>query len=478
MIINNLNLQSKIRAPRFDPESMDRASGFAMGLIYTLLFAVYSIEFLEFEFPNLPRIVSWSPELVSGLMLVAVIVRGATAKVRIPIKYLLWGVVMFALVIAGVIANDVGTGAIFYGVRKYFRYLGVFLFPFAFAFSQTQTKDVLSILLLMAIIQLPFTIWQYVTYFGASGVGRTGDVMMGTLGGSSQMSVYLLSVLAILTSFYLKKLISLKLFVVLASIVVTPTLLNETTGTLFVLPVALGMPFLVLGLNAEQLKRLLPVTLVLFAFLVTFIVSYNAQFSRWGPDGILGLVFSDTAVEYVYRDSDEDSQGGSHRTIGRLDAILLPFAVLDDPVQALIGVGIGNASTTFNEILRGEYQELADSYGADITTISAFVWELGMVGLLMSSLLVYLVFRDAKFLARNDNSQIGALGAGVASVSVMLLPISMWINIVDHAANSYLMWFLFGLIGAYYQRHMDNVWASKANDPKVLRIGTVSREEN
>lgn len=375
-----------------------------------------------------------------------VLLQGARSKIQLPTKYVVWGALFAMSILTALIINEVNTGSIFYGLRKYFKYLAVFLLPFAFRFSEHTIVRQLQCLALLGLIQLPVVFYQWRVDLPVAG---TPDVVIGTLSIGSQLAAFLLSSLAILTAFYVKGKVRLPVYVVVAAWLVLPTWMNETTGTMFLLPLAVLLPLLFGGaMNKENLRKFMPVFLVLVTLFVGFVVSYTLQFDRWGKGGITSI-FTGEGLAFLYKKADENSQDfGKMREIGRIDSFLLPFKVHDDPVLWISGVGIGNASTTFHPIFEGEYTNQAVSYGVDFTTLSALFWELGLVGLALSFLFLYFVFRDAAELSKRPDA-IGALALGWMAVVAMLPMIFAWKNIVDHNANSYLMWLMCGYVAAH-----------------------------
>jgi hypothetical protein len=75
-----------------------------------------------------PMILSWTPEAVSGFTVLVVALRiAADRSVIIPPKYMVLFSIMFVLIAMGIATNNVQSGAVFAGLRKYFRCAPVFL---------------------------------------------------------------------------------------------------------------------------------------------------------------------------------------------------------------------------------------------------------------------------------------------------------------------------------------------------------------
>ena len=258
---------------------------------------------------------------------------------------------------------------------------------------------------------------------------------------------YLTSAIALLTAFYVKKKISLPTFAVLAVFLTIPTWLNESTATIFLLPVAVAAPIFLAGrLDA---RKMIAIGLIAWGLLAVFFASYAAQYSdRWGEGG-LGYVVSGGFIDYLYRGADTSAEDyGDQTEIGRLDSVLLPFQLTDDPVRWLVGVGPGNASTVHNDLFKGEFSETAERYGVDFTTASALVWETGLLGLIFSLAFIFMVFQDSRRVAAGYDDWRGALALGWASVCILIVMSFLYHNLVDHTVYSYLMWLFCGQIVA------------------------------
>ena len=341
---------------------------FVHALTMLLICVLFSTDYLAEYYSWMPRIVTWAPEMVSALLAPFIVGRMAFGTLEIAPKYMLWGLAFIGLLVVSALIHQVQPGAVFYGVRKYARYLPVFLVPILFPEIRERFRHYLWLLLVLTLLQVPMAWWQWATMR----IGSSGDAVEGTVTGSGVLTVYLTSSIALLTAFYVKKKIILPTYAVLAVFLTIPTWLNESTATIFLLPVAVAAPIFLAGrLDA---RKMIAIGLIAWGLLAAFFASYAAQYSdRWGEGG-LGYVISGGFIDYLYRGADTSAEDYGHQTeIGRLDSVLLPFLLTDDPVRWLVGVGPGNASTVHNDVFKGEFSETAERYGVDFTTASALV---------------------------------------------------------------------------------------------------------
>lgn len=427
-------------------------------IIYILVAAVMLTEWMVTSLGIGPRFLSWTPEIISASILLIVALRiAADRSVIIPRKYIVLFSVMFVLIAMGIVTNTVQSGAVFAGLRTYFRYAPVFLLPMVYYFSDEQIKRQLKFLLVLALLQLPIAIYQRLTIFKTA---NSGDVITGSVGGSGILSIFLICVMAMMTAFLVKGKIRLSLYTPIIILLFIPTTINETTVTLFLMPLAFVLPVLLTPTSRSRFRQLIPVAAVGALAMVVFVTIYNAEFGeRWGgEDGGLGTAIADGRIwSFLYKGATTQSRPEEGKdpmsAVGRLDAVVMPFIVVSDPVRWMLGNGIGNVALSFNELLQGDYYEEALLYGVDFTAAGKLLWEIGIVGLLLSFLFFWFVFKDARTVsARNDIPGVVALG-WAATVPILVVAM-FYTNLVDKTVLGYLMWYLSGyVVGKRYQQY-------------------------
>jgi len=131
------------------------------------------------------------------------------------------------------------------GLRLYARVMPFFLVPLVFRFSERQLRTQLGTLLIIALAQVPLAIEQRVqTTRASAGFNISGDYTYGTMMVSSIMSIFLICVICVVTAYFLKGRLSKWQFLLLVLLLFLPTTINETKGTLLLLPLGLGTVFL------------------------------------------------------------------------------------------------------------------------------------------------------------------------------------------------------------------------------------------
>ncbi|MBK8970411.1 MAG: hypothetical protein IPM37_03150 [Hahellaceae bacterium] len=418
-------------------------------LIISLLLSVFFLDYIATDMGLLPRIATWIPELLSGVALLLIL--GQLAKTRslvIAPKYVLFGIILIAFLATTVAINAVQAGAIFAGIRTYFRYLPLFLLPSIFPQSEKMLQVQLKLVLVCCFIQLPIAFYQkYFKY--ASKSALSGDWIVGTLQVSSLLSIVLVSAIAIVFAFTLRGRIKPWQAGLIILWLVIPTTINETKGTLFLLPIALFIPTLITAILKKQLSVLVPV-MALSAFLVlgfTFVHQLVWQDRGKGQDDLSTFMLEGRFLDYLYRDVDYNESTGKvdDLHIGKMDSIALAFKVLSkDPMELLIGKGMGNVSKSFNRLLEGEYEKYA-GLGTDYTMFGFLLWEIGLVGIAIVVTGCFMVAKDAYSLSRSPDF-FGIFASGWVAIVFIYITSLFYKNIIAHNAIGFMFWYFSGVI--------------------------------
>ena len=419
-------------------------------ILYILFIYLFVVDYFVLRVRVLPKIVSLTPEIFSGIVLLIVCMLFVKYRVlNIPVKYVILFAFFILFLLVGVLLNQVQAGAFFSGIRKYFRYAPFFILPLVYYFSDKEIGKLINLLLLFTLIQLPVAIYQKLVLFKAN---PTGDVIQGTVIGSGHLALYLICAISFALAYYLKGRIKLNKTLIIILIFFLPIGITEASAAFFLLPIVFIVPIFFMPKERTQFNKLMPLIMMGVVFFAGFIVIYNAQYSdRWGGN-ILNAVVKGQVFEKVYKQPDRDRLGQGPGTarlaeISRIDAPILALENLAEKglVSVLVGVGIGNASRSFSDQLKGEYFFTIDEYNSNVTTISNMFWEIGILGVGFSYVLLLMVFFDA-FKLRFSKDRIGAIALGWLGV-IVIIAISMgYTNLLAHNVMGYLMWFFLGLI--------------------------------
>ena len=198
-----------------------------------------------------------------------------------PIYWLIFGA-LGLVAVCGAVVNQVEPGPLFAGIRNYLRALPFFFLPAVLAMKERQLRVQLLVILALCALQLPLAWYQRMSMPPNR---ATGDFTFGTLMDSGILSVFLICAACVLTGFYLRRRISLRLYIPLLLLILLPTTLNETKATLVLLPIGLMLTFYAGSARGTRLKNMLLSVIVLAGFMAIFIPIYDyfiaAEMGLW-----------------------------------------------------------------------------------------------------------------------------------------------------------------------------------------------------
>jgi hypothetical protein len=416
-------------------------------LVYLLIVAVFFFDFFAAEVGSAGRVIALAPELLSGFAILIILLELIRKKqLFLSPRYILIFLIFCVLVVIGIFLNHVEAGAIIAGIRNHFKFIPFFLLPAVFYISDKELNSQLKVVLFILLLQVPLAYFQrYIQYPNK----LTGDVVSGTVGISSILSILLISSIAMLVGAYLKSRISLKMLAALALFLFLPTVINETKGTLFLLPIALFVPMVLASINNKsKIKNVIPMICISTVLLGAFIALYH-QPKQEKEQSIINFVTDGKMQKYLYKETTE----GDVTTIGKIDSIVIAADHLSDNIPMLFfGLGIGNVAPSFSKMFSGEFSESYVRYGVSITSIAYLLWETGLIGLILVSSGCYFVFSDAVYLSRTESIS-GAFAIGWAAVIVIFSISLFYKNILVENVIIYLAMYFSGVIAAK-KRHL------------------------
>jgi hypothetical protein len=417
-------------------------------LILAMICSVTLAEYLT-RIAILPRPAKFLPELFSAI--VAAYVLGAGVRQRFQFVratyWLAFGSIAVTMV-CGALANTVATGPLIAGIRTYLAPIPLFFLPAVFDFKEQQIRKQLLVLLGITLVQLPIAIHQRWVVMREH--RWTGDEVSGTLLISSNLSIFLISCVCVLTGLFLRGRLSKPAFLALFFTLLIPTTINETKGTLLLLPLGLLITLVAGSQPGRRLRLIGLATVLLVAFGAIFIPVYDAM-RKYQPyyTPITGWI---TDQEKVERYLNKDSAVGDTGRVGRWDALVVPLHELSrDPVNLVFGLGLGNAShSNLGEQFVGKYYHRLGPFTT--TSASTFALELGLLSTTLVFLILFLVFRDSLAVARVDKCLTGAIAIGWCGVSAVITLATFYKAIHTFESLSYLFWYFSGLLAAARMR--------------------------
>ena len=415
----------------------------------------------------LPGIFKFAPEIVSAVAAAYVFAVGPRQQFRNvrSVYWLTFGAVAITMV-CGVLSNAVAPGPIIGGLRYYLRPIPLFFLATVANFQDRQLRGQLQMVLAIALTQLPIAAYQR---YAVTSAGRyTGDLIFGTLMVSSILSIFLICVACILTGFYLRRRMPLSTYLVTLLLVLIPTTINETKGTLVLLPIGLLATVLIGSPRERRARILIGAVSIFVAFLAIYVPTYD-YFNRDRPYSVPILeFFKDT--ERVEGYLSKDSGLGADAPVGRVDSIVEPLPILArDPSSLVFGLGVGNVSeSSVGSDVVGKYNGILGRYL--VSSSSTFILEIGFLGTLLVFLLYWHILQDSIAVLRRDRELIGAFAIGWAGCTVLVAIAMFYKPMHTHASLSYLFWYWAGVVAT----RRATLRCAPA-DPPARAVGTYSR---
>jgi len=397
---------------------------------------------------DLPTVLHFLPEVLSGTVALYVAIAGIRDGFHsVAPKYWFAFGAFAVLILCGVIDNGTGSGPMLSGMRFYLRAIPMFFLPAVLPMSEQHLKRQLNLLLALAFLQLPIAVYQ--RWIVLSEGRYTGDSVQGTLMDSGVLSIFLICVVLVLTGLVIKRRIGKLKYAVLVALVLIPSVINETKGTLVLLPAGIMVTLIMGGEQGKRLRYASFALMGLVAFGAFFIPVYNMMevHNPYKSEKDITNYFTNEKQLGRYMSSDV-SGVGTAKDVRRGDAIEIPLRFLSrDPAQLAFGLGIGSVSpSNFGKNFEGSYFQLFKKFL--ITSFTFFLLEFGVLGVIMIALLFWLVFMDTLAVARVDDSLIGEVAAGWTGV-VALIALGMVYTILhEFTSITYLAWYFSGVICA------------------------------
>lgn len=349
----------------------------------------------------------------------------------------IWVALAFLLVtLATTVAQWYSTGEVIAGVKRLFQAYGL-MFAFAtLALSSRQMGRFRKALLVVALFQLPFALYEFFVLVkergGLTGAGGSAatDVVAGTFGANleggspnSVMAIYLLIALAFLFARWKERLLPLPKLVLLCVPLVVPFFLGEVKVLFILIPLA----FLVL------FKRDLPRRPVFFMMMALFGVLFIA---------LLGYLYATLIIrepiEHIFEATlayNVENQGYGGYYLNRTSVVQFWWQQQSwsNPLAFVFGNGLGS-SFSAPSVVPGHIAMKWPLYGIDLTTASSLLWDTGFMGLGLFMLTLLSAWRTCSFLQR-DTRDVSVM-ADVTAIQTAIALFAVFVIYNDALVNS------------------------------------------
>jgi hypothetical protein len=417
------------------------------GLLLLIIGCVMTDDFLVRTL-NLPGMLHFVPEALTGVATLCIAIVGTRDRFRrVAPKYWLVFGAFFLVILCGVINNATGVGPMLSGSRFYLRAFPLFFLAAVAPPSEREFKRALAVLLAFAIIQLPLAAAQ--RWIVLSEGRATGDDVQGTLMDSGILSIFLICVVLVLTGLRLRKHLSPFKYAFLSFLLLIPTTINETKGTLLFLPFGVVVTLIVGAERGKRLRYAALAVLAMAVFVAIYIPVYNSMEieNPYKNEQDITNYFSNEKQLERYMSSDVAGVGTT-KNPRRGDALMVPLQFLArDPAQLAFGLGIGSvAPSNFGKNFEGAYFNLFSKFL--ITSVTALLLEFGICGMLVIAIMFWLIFTDTLAVARDDESIFGAFAVGWVGVISMVAAGLFYTIFHEFTSVTYLSWYFSGVMCA------------------------------
>lgn len=384
----------------------------------------------------------------------------------------IWISLIFVSALITSVLNLTKLGTIVLGWKDYFQVWGL-LFAFALlGFNRKLYFSLPKLLLVVALIQLPFVLHQFLYIVPErQGLRSFGivpvDIVVGTFGGertgggnNALLTAFQVFVFAVMASRYRLRLTSGFAFFLVSLLLLVPLFLNETKIAVVYIVLVVLIVF-----RKELLARpayFVGVTGASAIFAFGLIFSYGALNST-GQDSI-----SDIVDRTIRQNTDEKEKYGLLE-LNRLSSLTFwGREHIGKRWPALFfGHGLGESKEgTAGVIKRGTLAETVyPGMGIGLTSISGLLWDMGIVGTLAVVMMFISAYRLAGKLSRElvSCSEQAALFSGMqAGIAVLLLSLAHKAFFVFLLGYQVFVMLVFGYL-IYAWRHRSSILADCAS---------------
>lgn len=339
--------------------------------------------------PGLVRL-RWLFSILGFFLLAAAVVHeGANRDPRRPgLPFFMKLALVFVVYAVGMLfAGDgpleQGLGAI----KRYFQYWGLAFALAAVTFRPSQVRRWLAFVLLLALVQLPFAVYQRLVLMprrlNMPDSVVPVDIVAGTMEGSitgganNNVMVYLLiTVFAGLLALRREGAIRGPALWLLLPVVAAPLALGETKLAVVLLPIAL------LAIGGDLVRRRPLVfaagALVTAAAVATLFYSYVQLQAAEGREGMTFEQRLEQNIEYNF--GARGYFGGSSLNRGNVVPYWWSRHGARDPFGTLFGHGLGASHGPGGADSRGHMDRQHRGYSIGLTAIAVLLWDVGLVG--------------------------------------------------------------------------------------------------
>jgi len=309
------------------------------------------------------------------------------------------------------------------GFKRYFQMYGLMFALALIVFRPDDYKRWLKLLLIIALAQLPFALFEHFVLMGIRidrgvGVADATDVVAGTLGANmeggsanAEMAAFLIMAMAFLIARWKEGLIQKRRVVWMCLLCLLPLGLGETKV------VVLLLPLVWLILMRDNFKKNAGQFLIQFLGLLFVTSIFGAIYFSMNENAggeVLGKI-----IDYNFGDV-----GYGTSLLNRTTVISFWWnnQSWNDPLGFLLGHGLGSSFSAEGNLVPGNIAVQYGRYGIDLTAASSLLWDTGLMGLsLFLAIFVAAWFAAVKLRKSSESTDVRADALAIqACIAVFL----------------------------------------------------------
>ena len=402
--------------------------------------------------PNMSAI-KWAITMTTVVILMVALGAIVLGRVkRAPTSPLaLW--LFFAFVIVTIISFGLNYYPLEYlaAAKNYFQYWGLPLVLYYLVQTDKTPKRLAIAMLVIALIQPIFAILQHYFLMGAafSGdrVGGTFGGALGMVGGSAELSMFLVAQFLVVFALAKYRVIKLSSAIALAIWFMIPVLWTQAKAVVVLIPVGMVV------LYADRIKAR-PIQFV-GVMAITFITVgiLTAVYFKTAGDYYHDKRFAPTTFEeFVDKSIAYNVEDKGNTELNRTTAIVFWWqenGLVKHPLSFLFGNGLGSAKTS--GLIKGHlYAEPEYRYrNLGVTLLTRLLWEVGIVGTLIYIGIYVAIFGLAGKLVIDNSipvSHRAILSGYQASMTIIILSIPYQKGLINNQAFAAFAMFVVGYI--------------------------------
>lgn len=432
----------------------------SLGLLVTGLLPLF--------FDSFASKAGWGVSLLGiMLLLIALVKIVITPEARKDTPAFVWIALVFMIyALINTLLQWHSLGEMIGGFKRYFQIWGLLFTLCWITFDKQQIRYWKFLFLFIALVQLPFAIFERVVYVPIrEGLQHSYpgmvpiDVVSGTFGAtltgggaSAEMATFLMIILAFLLAQRMEKVLSNYKFFLLIPIILAPLLLTEVKAVIIMLP----LMFLTLYRSTMLVKfrqwviSFIAITIfvVIASYANFYVVSQNKEVIQNKKISIVDYI--EDTLEYNFY---EKGHRGAN-TLNRTTALIFwaNQQGLHDPVSFVFGNGLGSAQ----DLAGGHVSERYHGYGIGLTAVSTLLWEMGILGFGLFCAIFASAWTNANQLRRE--SIMPEIRADAAAIQAVLGLFVFYIfyrpGILDNLSIQIVFAGLLGYLAWLYRGHV------------------------